>query len=159
MDSILISFLVGYCDKSMNYLSLFLSVRKPIYNKIFYCKFFLCYMLWMCKLIQPPQQNPSCKKKINKVLRLLKVKMCLIKYIFRQVYKYYLGLFSNACKISVFFPNDLFTYYKPNVNYHSYVLVIFRHKYRRGLYSKTVSLRYIKSIFLQAVSHFQRVPN
>lgn len=37
MEFILISFLVGYSDKSMNYLSLFLSVRKPVYNKIVYC--------------------------------------------------------------------------------------------------------------------------
>lgn len=33
------------------------------------------------------------------------------------------------------------------MNYHSYVLVIFRHKYRRGLYSKIVSFPYIKSNF------------
>ena len=37
MESVLISFLVGYSDKSMNYISVFLSVRKPIYNKIVYC--------------------------------------------------------------------------------------------------------------------------
>lgn len=37
-ESILISFLVGYSDKSMNYISVFLSVRKPIYNQIVYCE-------------------------------------------------------------------------------------------------------------------------